>query len=147
LEDSLDIAAGLAAASQAITIARAMRDIERSYDTVTLKAQTVDLMDKLIEVRGALQDARDDLATKDRMIDQLKQAAEIRAETVVVAGYRYSISSDDKRQPAGAPFCPRCDTVDGRMIRCTETERGRNAKCPQCKAEFPDALIYLWPGR
>lgn len=59
----MDIFAGLAAAGQALDIAKGLRSIEKSYDTVELKMQVVDLIDKLVDVKGALQDARDEIGS------------------------------------------------------------------------------------
>jgi molybdenum cofactor biosynthesis enzyme MoaA len=141
----VDLAAGLASVSQAISIARTIRDVERSFDAVALKTQIVDLMDKLQDVRSALQDARDELEAKESEISQIRQTLERRHETVEQEGYRYTSDPDDPAKPVGPPFCARCEAVDGRLILCTQSERGMRATCPQCKAVFPDARIWLWP--
>lgn len=146
-ESIVDIAAGISAATQAISIARTLRDVERSYDAVALKGQIIDLMNKLQEVRGALQDAREELDAQREEIGRLQSAFEQRAETVMYAGYRYTADPEDKTKPVGRPFCQRCETVDGRLILCTESPQGRRAACPQCKTVFADARIFLWPER
>jgi hypothetical protein len=122
-----------------------MRDVERSYDAVTLKAQIVDLMDKLQDVRGALQDARDDLEAKGQVITELRRTMERQRETVELGAYRYTADPEDSSKPVGAPFCARCEAIDGRLVLCTQTLQGMNATCPQCKSVFPDAMIWLWP--
>jgi hypothetical protein len=140
----VDIAAGLAAATQAVSIARVMRDVEKAYDAVALKGQIIDLMDKLNDVRSALQDARDALDDKDRELVQLREGMALRATTVLDRGFRYTADPKDPTQPVGAPFCSRCDTVDGRLI-LTVRGQGRGTVCPQCKTNFDGARRYLWP--
>ena len=136
--------AGLSAAAQAVTIARTMRDVEKSYDQVTLKGQIIDLMDKLNDVRSALQDARDLLDRKDHELNDLRNNMTLRAVTVVDSGYRYTADPEDAARPVGAPFCLRCDTIDGKLILTVRGER-RGVVCPQCKTNYDGARRYLWP--
>ncbi|TCJ39699.1 MULTISPECIES: hypothetical protein [Bacteria] len=138
----MELAAGISAASSALEIAKAMRQIGKDYDAVVIKGQVVDLMDKLLDVKTALQDAKAETEAKDHEIEQLKQAAQVRVETVERHGMRFRASQVREGEPQGLPFCSRCDQVDGRMI--TTADNGRGVKCPQCKATFEHARFYLW---
>jgi hypothetical protein len=45
--------------------------------------------------------------------------------------------------PWGQPFCPRCEQIDGVMIKLAydEGQRG-NAICPQCKAKYRHVVVH-----
>lgn len=138
----MDIASGLAAASQALQIARGLRELDKAYDQVTLKGQIIDLMDKLQDVRGALQDAREALTERDALIAQLRSAKNKKEAAIEKNGYLYREDPLNPGEPTGYPYCRRCDEVDGRMVLCTESEKGRYAVCPQCKAHLRDGYSY-----
>ena len=144
---SVDIASGLAAAAQAVIIARTIRDVDKAYDAVALKGQVVDLMDKLNDVRAALQDAQDELRAKETKIIALEELVDKRAATIVVGPYRYPESSEERGKPAGYPYCPRCDEVDHRMVHTVRNVGVRGAFCPQCKNVYTDAARYLESGQ
>ncbi|MGN3974218.1 hypothetical protein [Tsuneonella sp. SYSU-LHT278] len=138
----MDIAAGIGAATGAIEIAKAMRQVGRDYDAVLLKGQVVDLMDKLLDVKVALQEAKEEVDAKDRTIQQLQEAARKRVNTVERGGMRYLESHVRMGEPQGRPFCSRCDEVDGLLI--TTTDNGRGVKCPQCNSVFDHTRVFLW---
>jgi hypothetical protein len=140
----MDIIAGLQAATQAIDIAKALRNVERSYETVELKSQIVDLMDKLLDVKSALQDAWVASDAQQARIDKLEQAAKRREETIIFEGFRMLASADHPGKPQGYPFCTRCDEVDGLLISTVSAPRGPGAICPECKAVYVHAPIYSW---
>lgn len=50
----MDIVGGLAAASQALGIAKALRGIEKDYDAATYRAQIAELIDALTDAKLAL---------------------------------------------------------------------------------------------
>ena len=138
----MDVMAGLAAASQAIEIAKTLRQVGRDYDAVALKGRIIDLTDKLIDVKGSFQEIKETIEDKDREIQRLKEAARVRAATVERGGMRYPISKDGAGEPQGRPFCSRCDQVDGLMI--TTADNGRGVVCPQCKSAFGGARQFFW---
>ena len=42
----------------------------------------------------------------------------------------------------GTPYCDRCFTLDGLLIRTAETRKpGLPVECPQCKSVYSDVLI------
>jgi hypothetical protein len=143
----MDIASGLTAAAQAIGIARTIRDVDKAYDAVVLKSQIVDLMDKLNDVRAALQDAQDELREKDAKITALGVLVDKRASTIGVGPYRYPESKEEPGKPVGYPYCPRCDEVDHRMIHTVRNNGVRGAFCPQCKNVYTDAGRYFEPSQ
>jgi hypothetical protein len=72
----VDVSAALATLAQAISIARGMRDIERSFDEATYKAQAAELYGALADVKMALTDAKEELHSKDQTIRELEAAIE-----------------------------------------------------------------------
>lgn len=140
----MDIIGGIAAASEAIEIARTMRNVQKAYDAVELKAQIVDLMDKLMDIKGALQDARDEKETLLAEVATLHDVAKRREETIIIQGFRMIASKKDPGEPQGFPFCLRCEEVDGRLLSTVSNPSGRGARCPECRSEYIHAPIYAW---
>lgn len=69
----MDLAGGLAAVSQALGIAKALKEIDKSFDVATHKARVAELYEALAEVKMALSDAREELHTKDGEIRRLNE--------------------------------------------------------------------------
>lgn len=138
----MSISAGLVIAGQALDVLKAMRSVEKSYDAATLKAEIADLMDKVIDMKMALQDAREESEEKDRKISKLVEAADIRTKSMISNGYRYQEMLGKPGSPGGTPYCRKCDVVSGLMILTTDA--GRGTKCPNCNAAYPDARQYFW---
>jgi len=143
----MDIIAGLAAAKQAVDIARALRDLDNALDQVALKGQIIDLMDKLNEVRGALQDAYDELRERENTIEQLRSSLAIRATTIERNGFRYPESKEAPGHPAGYPYCLRCDHVDNRLIPTVNNPKGRGTVCAQCNAIYTNGYRIPEPSQ
>lgn len=138
----MDIAAGLSAASHAMATLKAMRELDKAYDQVTLKGQIVDLMDQVLDVRIALQDAQETLDAKNKEISDLRSNKDHRESTLMVGGFRYDRKIDEDSTPSGSPYCLRCDTVDSVLIHTIWDTGG--LKCPQCKTGYRDAACFDW---
>lgn len=144
----MDIFAAITATTQAIEIAKGLRQVEKAYDEAALKIKISDLVDSLVDVKSALQDARDEKAALEGEIARLNETLKRRDDTVVAHGFRYTADPGDKSKPVGPPFCPRCDEVDKRLILCVKNPKDRGVICPQCKAEYGrGAMNYLWPDQ
>lgn len=139
----MDLGAGLAAAGQAMTILKGLRELDKSFDQVALKGQIVDLMDQVLEIRIALQDAREALRQKDDAIAQLKDANQQKLSTVLYRGYRYPEMRDDPGKPSGRPFCLRCEQAENKLIGTTVNAKGRGVACPQCNSVYSDATRFF----
>jgi len=140
----MDIMAGIVAATQAIDIAKALRSVERTYDAVSLKAEISDLMDKLLDAKAALQDARQELGEKESRIAALIAANHARAECVTVRGMRFRPSSARPGEPQGSPYCIRCDEIDGLLVTTVDRVQGGGVVCPECDKIYAHAPMYLW---
>lgn len=140
----MEITAAVAAASQAITIARAIRDAEKAYDRATLRNQMAEMADKLADLRDALREAHNEVRGRDEEIDRLKAAFTERAELVVGEG-DYKFRADAQGNPSGYPMCPACEVRDGRMVQLKRHGLFHQTKCPACEGEFGPVACYV-PG-
>ena len=57
----MDIISGLGAASQAIGIVKAIREVDKAMDAATLKVRINELLDALVDTKNALLDAKEAL--------------------------------------------------------------------------------------
>lgn len=69
----MDISAALTVISQAIGLAKDLRDIDNNLDTATHKAKMAELYGSLADVKMALTDARSELHDKNAEIEKLHQ--------------------------------------------------------------------------
>lgn len=137
----MDIAAGIAAATEALGIAKALRAIERNYDEATYKAQVSELICALSDAKLSLSEAREKLADKDKEIEQLVQSFEARADLVKGPGdYKYFV--DVSGNPLGFPVCPTCE-AKGRIIQLKQDQIIIQAKCPVCSTSFRPVECFL----
>lgn len=139
----MEILAGIAAAKQALDIAKTLKGIEKSYDGATLRAQLAELISALADAKMAMVDAKEALAEKDRLIEELKDNFQTRSDLMRGDG-DYHYFPGPNGSPLGFPVCPTCE-ADGRIIQLKQNGRANQAKCPKCKSEFCPVSCYL-PG-
>jgi hypothetical protein len=138
----MDLAAGIAAASNALKIAGTLKDIQKQYDAAEWKSKLAELQSALADTKFALVDARDEIAARDAEIARLKDAFREREELIVGDGdYKYRI--DSQGHMVGYPFCPSCETLEGRMVQLKQDGGIIAAKCPACHAKFSPVTSYL----
>ncbi len=143
----IDFAVALASVTKGLEVLKTMQEIDKNYDAATYKRKIAELMSAVADAKMALIEAREDAASKDKEIDRLKDGLRFRHEnTVVVRGFRYEKGQNEG--PIGMPFCPRCDTIDGVLIRIAETrgKDGYKAICPNCKSDFGLLHGYGYPS-
>jgi hypothetical protein len=140
----VDIISGIAAAKQALDIAKALKGIEKSYDEATLKAQLADLVSALADAKMSMVDAKEELALKDKEIAELKANFEQRLNLVQGDGdYKYFPS--DEGQPVGFPICPTCE-IDGKIVQLKQNGGPTQTRCPKCKSEFEPVSCFIAGG-
>lgn len=141
----MDIASGIAAVTQGLGIAKALRGIEKSYDEATYKAKVAEVIEALTDAKLALAEAKEGMAEKDREIERLKAAFESKA--ALVGGHGgYSYMTDEGGNPLGYPVCPKCEQVNGRIIQTKEHEHSRKSRCPACGDQYTPVACYLPQG-
>jgi hypothetical protein len=143
----MDIPLVLTTLSKSLEALKAIRDIDKDFDAASYRAKIAELMNSVADAKIALTEAQDEIAAKDKEITRLKDGLKFREErTIFVRGRRYEKGSNEK--PIGMPFCERCDTVDGILIRIAGnfTKEGYVAICPQCKANYGQQHGYPYEG-
>ena len=114
---------------------------EKTFDEASFKLRIADITSNLADLKIALTEAKSEAAEKDAEILRLKKEFAFTVENTIMShGFRYEKSSSGNVQ--GMPFCPRCEKVDGRLMKIAK--KGRNGTCPQCKVEFWHVSGYLY---
>jgi hypothetical protein len=111
----MDIGTGLAAITNALAVAKALKSVETSYDQAQLKGQIAEIYGALAEAKLALVDAKAALSQRDDEIARLKLTDAERL-TLKVGDGGYSYRVEDKGDPLGFPVCPKCDPLDALFI-------------------------------
>lgn len=140
----MDIVGGIAAASQALGIAKALRSIEKDYDAATYKAQIVELIDSLSNAKLALIDARENATELEKEIERLRATFEAKGKLVKgEGGYSYFVGENGKA--LGFPVCPSCE-ADGRIIELKQDGPTETGRCPTCDKSHKPVTCYLPDG-
>lgn len=124
----------LATATQAMKLAQELRGIDKAVDAAEYKLKIADLTSALSDIKLALTDAREEIASKDAEIERLRRQFKRSSDTTEVNGYHYDKKSDGS--PTGHPYCPVCLEKSGLMFHTTPSRIGRYETCPNCKADF-----------
>jgi hypothetical protein len=131
----VDIMTALATAGQAIKLVQDLRGIDKAVDAAEYKIKIADLTEALANLKHALIEAKDDLATKDVEIDRLKNQLRRKAALVEHGGYSYDKAKNGK--PKGSPYCPVCEQKEGLLFHLSPPPHGMSmSTCPNCKAMY-----------
>lgn len=131
----MDLMTGLSAVSQALGIAKKLKEFEDEFKNAEFKLQIAELYSSLADVKIALADAKIAIQDRDEEIASLKAKADNRLKTVSYKGYNFGIDADGK--PIGRPYCPKCEQVSGLQIQISHA-MDRHDMCPSCKAIYSD---------
>ncbi|WP_166298290.1 hypothetical protein [Bradyrhizobium sp. 2S1] len=115
----MDFAVALASASQALTIVKQLREIEKGVSEGELKSAMADLYGKVAELRMALTDAREEIHEKDKQIKALKD--QIAAHT---SGHACPICGEGRMKVIASTKDPVFGRVAGVQLR--------TLKCDKC---------------
>jgi len=139
----MDIIGAIAAVSNTISLLQTFRTIDKSFDAAAFKVQIIDAQTNLVDAKEALLNARLAIMEHEETIRKLRESLAFKGQTVTVQGYRYEVFNG---HPAGWPFCPRCESVDGLFVRLTgSTGKERDfAVCPQCEASYTAVPTYSY---
>lgn len=132
----MDLMLAVTAATKALEGLKLLREMQQSFDQADFKLKIAEISSNVADLKIALTDAKSTLSEKEAEIERLRHDFAIRRDnTVSVEGFTFEKGPGDV--PQGMPFCPRCETVDGRLIRLVVTYPKGNysAVCPQCKAD------------
>ena len=129
----MDIMTGLTAISQALDIAKKLKNFENELNDAEFKNQLADLYMALSDAKISLADARQLVADRDAEIASLKAVASNKMRTVSYRGYNFGIDEDGKS--IGRPFCPVCEKKQDMQIQITRGV-GKHDLCPSCKGVY-----------
>lgn len=141
-ESDVDIIGGMAAAGNALQIAKTLRQIDKGFDSATLRAKIAELIEALSDTKLALVEAREAMADQETEIARLKAA--FQEHRLLVSGEGdYKFVLNDQGERAGYPVCPRCESLDGRIIQLKQSVQLDAGKCPACATEYRPVACYI----
>ena len=128
----VDIITALATAGQAVKLAQHLRGIDKAMDAAEYKLKIADPSAALSDIKMALTDAKEELASKDTEIGKLKAQFQLSADTIEKHGFKYKKGADG--EPKGSAYCPVCEQKSGHFFHLTRIS-GKDI-CPNCKAVY-----------
>lgn len=135
----MDIIGGIAAATEGLKLVNELRKIDKEVDKAELKLRLVDVADKLLDSKQALQDAQEkefDLRKRIATLqDQLAQKPRLKD----ISGLLFEV--DHVGKLLGAPYCNLCYVREDKLFRLLpERYNGRPAhRCLNCNAFLTNA--------
>lgn len=132
---------GISAVSTAIGIAKTLRDVDKTYDAATYKAQIAEILNALTDAKLALAEAKDEIAEQAREIDKLKASFELQSK-LVKGDDNYNYMADENDNPVGFPVCPKCEG-EGKIVQTKQHGGYFTSRCPRCSQEYKPATCYL----
>ena len=69
----MDLITGLSAASQAVSLLKQLRDLDRALDEAAFKAKLIELQEMVLDARTSLLEAKEALLTKEERIRELER--------------------------------------------------------------------------
>jgi hypothetical protein len=141
----MDIMMGIAAATNAIKIAREIRDVSKDFANADVKAKVVDLVTDLSEAKLALVDAKERIQDLEGTIAELRGKLSFKADhTIRRSGLTYEVQEDGG--VARLPLCPKCEGASNTFMRLVRKQDIRMAMCPNCGTEYSfRAVSYSAP--
>src|SRR6266478_2814329 len=79
----MDLMTGIAAATKALEALKAIREIDKSFDTATWKAKVAELMGSVADTKLALIDANDTIRTLEKEKKDLGEKLALKAEKTI----------------------------------------------------------------
>lgn len=138
----MDIMTGIAALSQALNVAKSLKEFEQSFNDAEYKLKIAELYSSLADAKMALADAKSSIDDKENEIASLKKDFQKRGECIRQNELLYDKGADGR--PTGHPYCPRCETIEGKMVKMNFTPRGHRGEefCPHCKTNYSNVVVF-----
>lgn len=131
----MDIIAGIGAATEGLKLLNELRKIDKEVDKAELKLRLVDITDKLLDSKQALQDAQERETLLKQKVESLEKRLEDRGTMRDRNGLLFQIDGEGKE--TGEPFCNHCYVKEERLFRLRhfEAQVGSMAhyRCDNCK--------------
>jgi hypothetical protein len=127
----MDIIGGIGAATEGLKLLNELRKIDKEVDKAELKLRLVEVADKLLDSKQALQEAQErELQLKDR-ISELEQKLTDRASFEDENGLLFRKDASGGR--VGEPYCNKCYVLDGKLLRMRHHKaRSYRSACYEC---------------
>jgi hypothetical protein len=131
----MDIIAGLGAATEGLKLIGELRKIDKEVDKAELKLRLVELADKLLDAKQALQDAQDERRCLLEKITQLEDDLKLKIKLQDEQGLLFEIEGQGVR--VGEPYCNSCYVKESKLFRLLSTSSMQGPyKCSNCKGYF-----------
>lgn len=131
----MDVLGGIAAATEGLKLVNELRKIDKEVDKAELKLRLVDLADKLLDAKQALQDAYENQLSLRHEIDDLEAKLKLRASLQDENGLLYELKDDGTK--AGEPYCNLCFVREEKQFRMRRilaaVHSGEHYLCDNCK--------------
>ncbi|MGX5776982.1 hypothetical protein [Methylorubrum zatmanii] len=135
----MDVMAGIAAASQALKMAREIREVSKDFENADLKSKIVTLVESLSDAKLALIDAKEELQNAKSEAEELRAKLAFKTDSTVRRnGLIYERYEDGKL--SYLPFCPKC-YEEGKFIKIVQEMNAHHAKCPNCGVAYATRAI------
>ncbi len=131
----MDILGGIAAATEGLKLVNELRKIDKEVDKAELKLRLVDLADKLLDAKQALQEAHENQNSLKTEIARLEAVLKLRANLEDENGLLYELN--DAKERIGAPFCNLCFVREDKQFRMRHSPAKAGVfehyRCDNCK--------------
>jgi hypothetical protein len=139
----MDIASGLAATGNAITLLKAIKDADSAIDAATLKSKLAEVMNELADAKISQIELIEKIRGLEEENARLLKSGEEIGNLIEKDGYLYRPSGNDV---LGWPACPTCITKEKFVSLLVQNGDVTDAKCPRCLTEFSPVTSYVSPG-
>ena len=129
----MDIPLAIATVTQAIGLARAVKDMDTILVTAEYKGKMADIISAMADVKIALTDAKLKISELESQIMQIKRHS---ADFIKIDGFSYD--KDEAGQSTGDPYCPVCEQREGMILKLHQNiNLSRHPwYCGACKTVF-----------
>jgi hypothetical protein len=131
----MDIMGALTAIQQTITITKDLRNIDEQIDAAIWKLRLSDVIDKLVDTKDALIDAREREVELSKTIASLEQQLNDKGKHEDEDGLLFELNDHGERK--GVPFCNFCYVNQDKKYRLLPGQyAGGSFICSRCKGVF-----------
>lgn len=127
----MDLIGGIGAATEGLKLINELRKIDKEVDKAELKLRLVEVADKLLDSKQALQDAQEREFGLQKVIADLEAKLSDRGRFRDMNGFLFQI--DENGKDVGEPFCNHCYVKEEKLYRLIDfpTMSGSH-KCNNC---------------
>jgi hypothetical protein len=131
----MDIIAGIGAATEGLKLINELRKIDREVDKADLKLRLVEVADKLLDSKQALQEAQEREFKLAQAIAKLEAKLADRGRFMDKEGLLFELNPDGNTE--GEPFCNQCFVKEGLLFRLLLGPYMPGAyKCSNCQGFY-----------